>query len=494
MLKRLMLILVGALVLLGVSPTLAHAAVSGTMAAAITDSPDHTNFTWSCDVNPDGGTVYVMGRSWDQVGGTNTVDTARQAISGSAPVRVTFTRDGAASSSYGYRCLWYANATTTTVLGKITTALFVTTGVLDTAPVAALTQPDPVDEDVSTYLTAVDSTDAEGNIAWYTWDFGDGTTGQGAWHFIAHTYADDGTYSVTVTVFDADGLSDTDTKSIVVNDVAPPVEVETVFGSNVDNASQGGTETFAQALARQDAEYAPKVMRLFNSGMPSTSCSEQKNALAISRPGSMVSFKADPATLAGGSLDTTLDSWLSCFTVPTYVTYYHEMEDNFTTSAQKASFIAGFQHFADLVHAHSNKANLKVVVVYSDWTWDPASGRAAWTDWYPGDSYVDEIGVDVYQFKELNASDADDETMAVHDVKRPWLAAVKATGKPISVPELGYDSDTTRTAFLNDMASWADINDIRAVYYFDSYLPGGLGDHRIDNVTDQNTYKAIVAA
>jgi hypothetical protein len=47
------------------------------------------------------------------------------------------------------------------------------------------------------------ATDADGDELEYAWDFGDGTTAQGA--SIGHTYADGGTYLVTVTVFDGHG-------------------------------------------------------------------------------------------------------------------------------------------------------------------------------------------------------------------------------------------------------------------------------------------------
>jgi PKD repeat protein len=53
------------------------------------------------------------------------------------------------------------------------------------------------------------SSDAEGPIAAYAWDFGDGSTGDGAW--VTHRYAEPGTYTATLTVTDASGGSDTTT-------------------------------------------------------------------------------------------------------------------------------------------------------------------------------------------------------------------------------------------------------------------------------------------
>ena len=65
------------------------------------------------------------------------------------------------------------------------------------------------------------SLDPNGTIVSYAWDFGDGTTGSGA--SVAHTYAQDGAFTVRVTVTDNDGLTDTATFTVNVTNVAPVV-------------------------------------------------------------------------------------------------------------------------------------------------------------------------------------------------------------------------------------------------------------------------------
>ena len=59
------------------------------------------------------------------------------------------------------------------------------------------------------------STDSDGTVASYAWDFGDDETGTGA--EVEHTYATPGTYEVTLTVTDNDGATDTETKQVVAN-------------------------------------------------------------------------------------------------------------------------------------------------------------------------------------------------------------------------------------------------------------------------------------
>ena len=62
--------------------------------------------------------------------------------------------------------------------------------------------------------TAPRSTDADGTIASYAWNFGDGGVGTGA--TASHTYAASGSYDVTLTVTDNAGASTASTSTVVV--------------------------------------------------------------------------------------------------------------------------------------------------------------------------------------------------------------------------------------------------------------------------------------
>ncbi len=67
-------------------------------------------------------------------------------------------------------------------------------------------------------LNASASSDPDGTIVSYAWDFGDGTTGTGA--TTSHPYAAANTYNVTLTVTDDDGATGTSTQQVTVT--APP--------------------------------------------------------------------------------------------------------------------------------------------------------------------------------------------------------------------------------------------------------------------------------
>ncbi|MCB0192985.1 MAG: PKD domain-containing protein [Anaerolineae bacterium] len=77
----------------------------------------------------------------------------------------------------------------------------------------------------------------------YDWDFGDGTTDSGA--TVAHTYDDDGNYTVTLTVTDNDGDTDTDTINVPIANLDPTANAGGPYNTTVDtpiSLSGSGTD------------------------------------------------------------------------------------------------------------------------------------------------------------------------------------------------------------------------------------------------------------
>ena len=73
--------------------------------------------------------------------------------------------------------------------------------------------------DLNCSFDASGSSDLDGTITSYAWNFGDGSAGQGVQ--VAHTYAAAGTYPVTLTVTDDGGATGTLTANVTVT--APAV-------------------------------------------------------------------------------------------------------------------------------------------------------------------------------------------------------------------------------------------------------------------------------
>lgn len=88
-------------------------------------------------------------------------------------------------------------------------------------PIARVDGPFAGAEGGSIAMSAAASLDPNGTVTDVAWDFGDGTSGSGA--AVTHTYAQDGIYTVSVTVTDNDGLTDTVLAAAVVANVAPVI-------------------------------------------------------------------------------------------------------------------------------------------------------------------------------------------------------------------------------------------------------------------------------
>ena len=87
-------------------------------------------------------------------------------------------------------------------------------------PPAAVLSASPTSGEAPLAVTfdASGSTDPDGAISSYTWDFGDGTTGTG--DTISHTYSPAGSYEAVLVVTDDQGATDVTGQSVVVNGVS----------------------------------------------------------------------------------------------------------------------------------------------------------------------------------------------------------------------------------------------------------------------------------
>ena len=98
-------------------------------------------------------------------------------------------------------------------------------------PTAVASIPAGGDAGESLTFDGSQSTDSDGYIVSYEWNFGDGYTGSGQTK--THSYQDAGTYTVTLTVEDNEGLTNTDTETISIR--GPPVAVITGPSSGQKN-------------------------------------------------------------------------------------------------------------------------------------------------------------------------------------------------------------------------------------------------------------------
>ncbi len=107
----------------------------------------------------------------------------------------------------------------------------------------------------SILFTGANSTDPDGTITNYTWDFDDGSMGYGV--AVDHVYNLSGPYNVTLTVTDNDGLSDNESVTVIIlldtDGDGWSDELENAYGTAVNNSNQSPLDTDQDGIPDEDS-------------------------------------------------------------------------------------------------------------------------------------------------------------------------------------------------------------------------------------------------
>jgi len=103
------------------------------------------------------------------------------------------------------------------------------------------------------------STDPDGSISSYAWDFGDTSTDTTNSATNSHTYLAAGTYPVTLTVTDNQGATNSATTNVTVTTPAPVALVSDTFGRTVASAFGTAETGSAWAIAGGNANFSVNV-------------------------------------------------------------------------------------------------------------------------------------------------------------------------------------------------------------------------------------------
>lgn len=260
-------------------------------------------------------------------------------------------------------------------------------------------------------------------------------------------------------------------------------------------------ETFAQAIARQDATYGTPtpmpISRVFYSGAPQP---WPGNAGMSGRP-VVVSFRYAPLDVLSGRYDTTLRNWFA--TAPSYDiwwSYLHEPEDNIARGEfTAADYRAAWAHIYDLsVQAAPDATNLHNTLILMCYTMNPASGRN-WLNYYVPSAQA-MIAFDCYNH--AGKRNAYGNPANIFKPIVDWSAANPTI--PWGVSEVGSTKATTdpdgslRAAWLRSVGTWlanqhAANPDIAAQFgiYFDVVGPKGT-DYRLMDANSQAAWRDVV--
>ncbi len=239
-----------------------------------------TNLVVSVDASgssdPDGSVASYAWDFGDQSTGTGRTATHTYATAGTYQVTLTVTDNKGAN-----------NAVTKPVT---------TQAAVNNPPVAAFTS---TTADLKASVDANGSTDADGTIASYVWDFGDGSSGTGKTS--TRTYLAAGTYQVKLTVTDNAGASTSVTQPVTVASAPPQVFASDQFARTIaagwGTADQGGSWTLGGGTSNFATNGGFGKITMTAATGPSASL----NSVSVRDVDATVDFSLDKAASGGGT-------------------------------------------------------------------------------------------------------------------------------------------------------------------------------------------------
>jgi Glycosyl hydrolase family 26 len=152
---------------------------------------------------------------------------------------------------------------------------------------------------------------------------------------------------------------------------------------------------------------------------------------------------------------------------PVFLAYHHEPEASGSSGyGSAAEFIKAYQRVVSVFRAQGAK-NVRFTWQMTDWAFrvSPADARSA-ARWYPGDAYVDVVGVDAFNWSDCGEGRG--RWMSLAALVNPALTFARAHGKQASLPEFGADPDPLRAQWLADAHAYLAANNdvVAAAFYF----------------------------
>lgn len=176
------------------------------------------------------------------------------------------------------------------------------------------------------------------------------------------------------------------------------------------------------------------------------------------------------ARIASGTEDPWIVSRADAFRTfgrPVYLSFHHEPENDVPTFGQPSDYVAAFRH---IVEVFRQRGATNVTFVWTMMAWSFERGASVASQYYPGDSYVDVVAADGYNWypgRKASRWRSFQEVMrATHDFAvihgKPFMAAEYGVQEDPAIP--GRKGNWFRE-ILSVIDAWPQLI---ALVYFDS--------------------------
>jgi mannan endo-1,4-beta-mannosidase len=182
-----------------------------------------------------------------------------------------------------------------------------------------------------------------------------------------------------------------------------------------------------------------------------------------------------------GTWDSTLTAFAraaAALETIVYLRFGYEMNGNwFSWGGKPAAFVVAWTH-AHVLFGQTGASNVRWIFAPGV-LWDARTAQADLYPYYPGDSVVDAIGLDGYNF-----GDSFDKWHSWKPFTRVFgesLRAIADMGKPIWITEVGCPSDARRPGWLTGLFAFMDDNPcVEAMLWFNAHKTGEP-DYRLES-------------
>jgi hypothetical protein len=230
----------------------------------------------------------------------------------------------------------------------------------------------------------------------------------------------------------------------------------------------GSTQMGEQQLERQTGQQmSSHAYGTFQNGVP------QGRMITVKAPGT--SWRTTAGAQPGSALYNNIVRWADTIRSrpgPILVAFHHEPEAAGSTSyGTQADYIAAYRRVVSIFRSR-NVTNVTWTWQMTEWSFRVnAADRRSAPKWYPGDSYVDVVGSDAYNWSTCKGSSGRWEEFKVFG--DPVVQFARAHGKLAAFPEFGSQADPRRAQWLANARDYLVANraTIAGAYYFNQMDP-----------------------